>query len=210
MSKDADRWQRVEQVLDAAITMDPAQWPSMLDASCSGDPDLRAEVEALLAKLPQASSFLATPPAAAAAALLDAERTRFEGRLIGPYRIEREVGRGGMSRVFLASRADGEFEQQVAIKLLRPGLDSDLDLERIRAERQILAKLNHPNIARLLDGGVTPEGQPYLVLEFVAGMPIDQTAQSVQFRQASASRKPCRAKPITTATTIIGIPRMRR
>ena len=76
--------------------------------------------------------------------------------------------------MFLADRADGEFEQQVAIKLLRPGLDSDLDLERLRAERQILATLNHPNIARLLDGGVTDEGLPYLVLEYIDGQPLDR------------------------------------
>ena len=173
-----ERWQRVEQVLDAALTSDPSSWSSVLDEKCSGDPELRAEVEALLAKLPQASGFLSTPPGSVAAALIEetttSEQASFVGRRIGPYEIERELGRGGMSRVFLAHRADGEYEQQVAIKLLRPGLDSDLDLERLRGERQILAKLNHPNIARLLDGGVTPEGQPYLVLEFVDGLPIDK------------------------------------
>ena len=173
-----ERWQRVEEVLDAALTSDPSSWSSVLDEKCSGDPALRAEVEALLAKLPQATGFLATPPASVAAAFIEEtsanEQSTFVGRRIGPYEIERELGRGGMSRVFLAHRADGEYEQQVAIKLLRPGLDSDLDLERLRAERQILAKLNHPNIARLLDGGVTAQGQPYLVLEFVDGLPIDK------------------------------------
>jgi serine/threonine-protein kinase len=177
MSPDARQWQRVEELLDAALTLDPSRWPAMLDETCSGDPELRAEVEALLAKLPEAAGFLSTPPAAAAAALLDATSGSFTdpfvGRRFGPYVIDREIGRGGMSRVFLASRADGEFEQQVAIKLLRPGLDSALDLERLRAERQILAKLNHANIARLLDGGVTDEGLPYLVLEYVDGIPID-------------------------------------
>ena len=150
----------------------------MLDEKCSGDPALRAEVEALLAKLPQASAFLATPPGSVAAALIDEtsanEQSSFVGRRIGPYEIERELGRGGMSRVFLAHRADGEYEQQVAIKLLRPGLDSELDLERLRSERQILAKLNHPNIARLLDGGTSPDGLPYFVLEYVDGLPLDE------------------------------------
>ncbi|MFL5458126.1 MAG: tetratricopeptide repeat protein [Myxococcales bacterium] len=84
------------------------------------------------------------------------------------------MGRGGMSRVFLAERVDGQFEQQVALKLLRPGLDSDLDLARLRAERQILATLNHPNIARLYDGGVTEEGRPYLVMEYIDGQPLDR------------------------------------
>lgn len=95
------------------------------------------------------------------------------GQRLGPWRIMREIGRGGMSRVFAAERADGQFEQDVAIKLLRPGLDSELDRERFRVERQALASLNHANIARLLDGGVTDEGQPYLVMEFVDGQPID-------------------------------------
>jgi serine/threonine-protein kinase len=177
MRFDADRWQRVEQVLDRALTLEPASWPSLLDEACSGDPELRAEVEALLAKLPQASGFLASPPVGAAAALLQSVEggpDPFIGRRIGAYLVEREIGRGGMSRVFLAHRADGAFEQEVAIKLLRPGLDSELDLERLRTERQILAKLNHPNIARLLDGGVTDDGFPFLVLEYVDGAPIDQ------------------------------------
>ena len=79
-----------------------------------------------------------------------------------------------MSRVFLAERADGEFEQHVALKLLRPGFDSDIDVMRFRAERQILASLNHPNIARLFDGGVTDDGLPYLVLEYVDGVSVDR------------------------------------
>ena len=178
MSSDADRWQRVERVLDRALTLEPARWPSVLDEACSGDPELRAEVEALLARLPQASGFLSSPPDAVAAALLqsmtEGEPDPFIGRRIGSYLVDREVGRGGMSRVFLAHRADGAFEQEVALKLLRPGLDSELDLERLRAERQILAKLDHPNIARLLDGGVTDDGFPYLVLEYVNGAPIDR------------------------------------
>ena len=90
-----------------------------------------------------------------------------------------------MSRVFLAERADGQFEQQVALKLLRPGLDSEIDQERFRAERQILASLSHPNIARLLDGGVTEEGQPYLVLEHVDGQPIDGSGGARRARLSS-------------------------
>ena len=109
--------------------------------------------------------FLESPPAAAAAALVaearEAGREQLDDRRIGAYRLVREIGRGGMSRVFLAERADGEFEQRVALKVLRPGLDSEIDLERFRAERQILASLNHPNIARLLDGGVSDDGLPY-------------------------------------------------
>jgi tetratricopeptide (TPR) repeat protein/tRNA A-37 threonylcarbamoyl transferase component Bud32 len=173
---DAEHWRRMERVLDAALTREPAEWNAVLDQSCSGDPELRREVEALLRRVSTAQAFLVSPPAAVAAAVLAEARessTAHEGRRIGAYRIAREIGRGGMARVFLAERADGQFAQQVAIKLLRPGHDSDIDQGRFRAERQILASLHHPNIARLLDGGVTDEGQPYLVIEYVEGEPID-------------------------------------
>jgi serine/threonine-protein kinase len=179
---DVDRMRRVDAVLDAVLMSEPTQWPALLDAACSGDAELRREVEALLARLDTASRFLDSPPGAIAAALVAETRESddrlaadsFAGRRIGAYRIDRELGRGGMSRVFLADRADGEFEQKVALKLLRPGLDSDLDLARLRAERQILASLNHPNIARLFDGGVTEEGLPYLVMEYIDGEPLDR------------------------------------
>ncbi len=123
-------------------------------------------------------AFLDSPPAALASAVAaerrDAEPTaEWTGRRLGAYRIIREIGRGGMARVFLAERALGDFEQRVAVKLLRPGLDTPIDRSRFRAEQQILAWLDHPSIARLLDGGVTPEGQPYLILEFVDGQSID-------------------------------------
>ena len=186
---DAERWRRIGQVLDAALASEPAHWPAVLDATCAGAPDLRRDVEELLARVDDARRFLESPPASAAAAVLaevDAAQSTPPGSRIGAYRIEREIGRGGMSRVFLAERADGEFEQRVALKLLRPGLDTELDRARFRAERQILATLNHPNIARLLDGGLTNLGHPYLVLEYVEGQPIDdyceQHALTVQQR----------------------------
>lgn len=173
---DPERWQRIGHVLDAALASEPEHWPAVLDATCAGAPDVRAEVEQLLARLDDARGFLESPPAAAAAAVL-AERTASDGMTpggrVGPYRIVTEIGEGGMSRVFLAERADGEFEQRVALKLLRPGLDTEIDRARFRAERQILASLNHPNIARLLDGGLTDAGHPYLALEYVEGQPID-------------------------------------
>jgi eukaryotic-like serine/threonine-protein kinase len=177
-----DRLRRAEAVLDAALTREPTEWAALLDETCSGDPELRREVEALLARVNSAERFLESPPGTAAAALLaEAEahepsysaRTR-DGQRIGAYRVVRELGRGGMARVFLAERADGEFQQQVALKLLRPGLDSDLDRDRFRGERQILASLSHPNIARLFDGGVTEDGEPYLVMEYVEGEPLDR------------------------------------
>ena len=175
---DATYWRRVEQVLDLALESDPSSWPEVLDRVCSGDVALRTDAENLLSRYTAARSFLSAPPSAAAAALVaevrDGEPVEaIEGKRIGAWRIVRELGRGGMSRVYLAERADGAFEQRVALKLMRADLDSEIEHERFRAERQILASLNHPNIARLLDGGVTESGVHYLVLEYVDGKQID-------------------------------------
>lgn len=179
---EADRWRRVESVLDAVLERDRSEWPALLEETCRDDPDLQRQVEALLDRLDAASGFLESPPIAIAAALVaearEHEAVSAEGRRLGPWRLLAEIGRGGMGRVFLAERADGQFEQRVAIKLLRPGLDSDIDRIRFRTERQILASLNHPGIARLLDGGVTDDGQPYLVLEHVDGQPIDRHCEA--------------------------------
>jgi serine/threonine-protein kinase len=176
---DPNRWREIERVLDTALAREPREWQAVLDESCSNDPELRAEVESLLRHAANADRFPPSPPASLAAAIVsDVQRSesdrRWEDRRVGAYRLVREIGRGGMSRVFLAERADGQFEQRVALKLLRPGLDSELDQARFRHERQILASLNHPNIARLFDGGVTEDGVPYLVLEYIEGQPIDR------------------------------------
>ncbi|HUQ80082.1 MAG TPA: serine/threonine-protein kinase [Gemmatimonadaceae bacterium] len=179
---DADRLRHVANVLDAVLTREPTEWSSLLDEQCSGDPELRREVEARLARLDSARGFLTSPPGQAAAALvvesreLELERSLHarDGQRIGAYRVVHELGRGGMSRVFLAERADGQFHQRVALKVLRPGLDSESDQERFRSERQILASLNHPNIARLFDGGVTGDGVPYLAMEYIDGAPLDR------------------------------------
>lgn len=93
-------------------------------------------------------------------------------RLVGPYRLLRELGRGGMGAVWLAERADGQFEQRVALKLIKRGMDTRAVQRRFLAERQILARLEHPHIARLLDGGITADGRPYFALEFVDGVPL--------------------------------------
>ncbi|HZI40759.1 MAG TPA: serine/threonine-protein kinase [Gemmatimonadaceae bacterium] len=171
-----DHWKKVERIMDVVLESDPSHWGRILDEESQGDVALRQEVASLLNRYEAARFFLESPPAEAAAALVAEAREpaqEVEHRRIGAYRLVKQIGRGGMSRVFLAERADGAFEQQVAIKLLRPGLDSDIDHNRFRAERQILATLNHPNIARLLDGGIAADGTPYLVLEYVDGEPID-------------------------------------
>ena len=185
---DSEYWKRVERIIDVALESDPSRWSVVLDEESKGDTKLRADAANLLSRYSSARGFLDSPPAVAAAALVAEARDpaeQLEGQRIGAYRILRQIGRGGMSRVFLAERADGAFEQHVALKLLRPGLDSEIDHDRFRAERQILATLNHPNIARLLDGGISAEGVPYLALEFVDGQPIDDycEAKSLGVRQ---------------------------
>ena len=169
-----ERWIEIERLLDVALEHDPAAWPGLLDEACADDPALRREVEDLLHRYPAAEHFL---QASAASAFIEAEGyvpPSREGHRIGSYRILREVGHGGMGKVYLAERADGQFEQQVALKLLRPGFENTEMQHRFRTERQILASLNHAHIAQLLDGGITDDGQPYLAMEYIDGHPIDQ------------------------------------
>ena len=109
------------------------------------------------------------------------------GRRLGAYRIEREIGRGGMGAVYEAIRVDNEFNKRVAIKLVKRGMDTDFILRRFRNERQILAALDHPHIARLLDGGTTDDGLPYFVMEFIEGQPFIQLLRhsSIKHRRAA-------------------------
>ena len=181
---DESRLEHVIALFEQALSVPHDQRPEFVRRVSGDDAALRRELGSLLeAEGPAAAYFddladrVVSP---ACLALVDAVTVgpRWEGRRIGAYRLVREIGRGGMSRVFLAERADGEFEQQVALKLLRPGFDSDIDVMRFRAERQILASLSHPNVARLLDGGVTDDALPYLVLEYIDGEPVDRYCQS--------------------------------
>jgi eukaryotic-like serine/threonine-protein kinase len=176
-----EEWSRIEAILDEVLELDPAARAAALDSACCGNPGLRAHVDALLAADAHASIFLDAPAveyaagivaAGAAEQTLDSEEQ--PGDLIGPYRLIREIGHGGMGRVFLADRADGQFEQQVALKLVRSGPYGGEILQRFLRERQILARLEHPNIARLLDGGVTSDGRPYFAMEYVSGEPITE------------------------------------
>jgi serine/threonine-protein kinase len=163
------RWQQVARILDVALELTPEQQPAFLDQACAGDAGLRTEVEAMLAGA-GADGFLKDPAAVLAGPMLDTEVAVEEQ--IGPYRLVHELGHGGMGVVFLAERADGQFEQRVALKLIKRGMDSDEILRRFLAERQVLARLSHAHIARLLDGGVTSEGQPWFAMEYVDGVPL--------------------------------------
>jgi eukaryotic-like serine/threonine-protein kinase len=171
---DPERWSRVRRIFDEVYDLPAPERGPFLDAACT-DPGVRHEIESLLAEESDVHR-LVDNTALDATGLIDA-LTRV-GQQVGPYRLVRQLGTGGMGEVYLAERADGEFEQQVALKLVRSGLASAHLLARFRSERQILARLQHPNIARLLDGGLTDAGQPYLVMEYVDGRPIDEYADA--------------------------------
>jgi len=165
-----ERWQQVRGIFDQATSLPATERPAYLDQACTADPDLRREVDSLLLAHHEAGTeFLNTP-----AINLSRPAPSRVGRRIGAYNIIEEIGRGGMGEVYRAGRADGQYEKEVAIKLVRGGYNTASVLERFRHERQILASLDHPNIARLLDGGTTDEGLPYLVMELIEGTPIDQ------------------------------------
>jgi serine/threonine protein kinase/tetratricopeptide (TPR) repeat protein len=170
------RFERLEALFHEALPLSPEERPALLEGACRDDPALKTEVERLLAAHEKAGEFIQVP--AATLGGMGAADESLEGRRIGPYRVVRVLGRGGMGAVYLAERADGSFTQRVAIKLIKRGMDTDHVLARFRAERQILASLNHPNIARLLDGGSTADGLPYLVMEYIDGQPIDAYADA--------------------------------
>jgi WD40 repeat protein len=166
-------WQRVGELLAAARALPETERCSFLDRSCAGDPGLRAEVESLLQHVAEDSELLEAVQNAATDLLKDeAPPAGSEGTRIGPYRLIRPLGSGGMATVWLAVRDDDEYRKEVAIKLMHvegsPALHA-----RFLSERQILATLDHANIARLLDGGTTDTGVPYVVMEHVEGQPID-------------------------------------
>lgn len=170
-----ERWQQVRALLDHALELNSAEQKLYLDQACANDAELRSEVESLLASHQKAGSVFLKDPAInlLAKSELPAKLTNV-GRRIGAYQILEEIGEGGMGEVYRAVRADGQYEKEVAIKMVRGGYDSKSIVERFRNERQILAGLDHINIARLLDGGTTDEGIPYLVMELIDGIPIDR------------------------------------
>jgi non-specific serine/threonine protein kinase/serine/threonine-protein kinase len=172
---DAQQWERLKTVVADALEKDePSERRALIARACHDDPAVLREAEAMLAFSPQR---LEAQAETMATALRRTEPNRAEER-IGSYRIIRELGRGGMGAVYLAERADDVFEKQVAIKLLKRGTDTDEVLRRFRSEREILARLEHPNIARLIDGGTTDDGLPYFVMEHVVGQPVTDFCSS--------------------------------
>lgn len=175
-----ERWAAVKQIVGDALERAAGERAALLDEACAGDPALRAEAESLLTAHDGRDDFLDTRPRPLAPVEacegddhgLAGGRDR-SGERIGPYRVIRTLGHGGMGSVVLAVRADDAFCKQVAIKIAGRGVEAAFFVDRFRQERQILASFEHPHIARLLDGGTTDDGSPYLVMEYVDGEPID-------------------------------------
>jgi serine/threonine protein kinase len=172
-----ERWQQIKGVLDEALELKAPQRSAFLDQACEGDQSLRQEVESFLASDSDGEEgFLEKP--LVGPAIAEDETQSWVGRRIGSYEVIEMIGEGGMGSVYRAGRADEQYKKQVAIKVVKRGLDTPFALARFRAERQILANLEHPNIARLLDGGTTDAGLPYVVMELVDGLPMDEYCES--------------------------------
>jgi serine/threonine protein kinase/Flp pilus assembly protein TadD len=170
-------WDKIKEIYFAADELAPGdERERYLAEVCEEDEELRRAVEKLLGHEEAAENLMSRPLMDVSGVHVFAEMidnaNPLIGRQIGAYRLEKEIGRGGMGAVYLAERADGSFRQQVAVKLVKRGMDTDFILRRFRQERQILASLNHPNIARLLDGGTTADDLPFFVMEFVEGKPL--------------------------------------
>ena len=175
-------WKEIEAIFELACEMPPGRQEAFVSEQCAGRPELKAEVEKLLRNADSSNTFLESPVwtdsfldssiKKVISNSFDSEsgsQSDFTGMVVGPYKLVTEIGRGGMGTVYRAERVDGEFTQEVAVKLLKRGLDSDFIVKRFRHERQILASFEHPFISRLLDGGTTPDGLPFFVMEFIRG-----------------------------------------
>jgi eukaryotic-like serine/threonine-protein kinase len=169
-----EEWQRLRPILESALELDSAHRTAYLDGACA-DGSLRREVESLIAVHEQAGTNVLEPGSAVKLKLDEEAQFRLlHGKRIGVYEIAEEIAVGGMGAVYRAIRADGQYKQQVALKIVRSELGAEFTAARFRNERQILATLDHPNIAKILDGGTTVDGLPYFVMEFIDGLPITE------------------------------------
>ena len=170
----SDKWHRVRELFESVCDLDPKERRARLNEACDGDAELRAEIESLIHAHDNTPSFFEDPGVGSAAELFPAGDTASRvHEQVGAYVLQRLIASGGMGTVYEAVRADGEYEKTVAIKLINPGMVSRDMLRRFRTERQALAKLDHPYIGRLLDGGVASDDAPYLVMEYIDGVSID-------------------------------------
>ncbi len=173
-----EQWHKIKDLLATVIQLPAQDRPAYLDKACVGDAALRAELESLIAahEIAQEGHFERHPLSTGLGNYPDddlGQSSKFVGQDFGAYRIDAEIGRGGMGKVYRAQRADDRFSKKVAIKLLDGAALSERSLRLFRHEREILANLEHPNIARLLDAGENEDGVPYFVMEYVDGQPID-------------------------------------
>ena len=177
-----DDWEKVQRLFEATVKLEPAERREFLERAVADQPELRSDVEALLRSDADAGGFLESILEAGTALLASDQSSLAERARVGPYRLVRQIGLGGMGAVYLAERDDEEFQQRVAVKLVTPGLYNEEVQRRFRDERQILARLEHPNIARLLDGGTTDSGTPYFVMEYIEGEPLDVYCDRLKLR----------------------------
>lgn len=171
---------RVKELFDAVSDLAPAERAKVLERDCADETAIRREVESLLAADSRGGDFIERPMGSLPPKFFQRESETLIGRRFGAYEVLREIGRGGLGVVYLATRADEQFEKSVAIKLIKRGLDTDEIQRRFRTERQILATLEHPNIARLIDAGTTENGLSYFVMEYVEGVPITHYCASIK------------------------------
>ncbi|MGE5413020.1 MAG: serine/threonine-protein kinase [Syntrophomonadaceae bacterium] len=223
---DPHRWREAKRILGEALERPAAERLTFIAEACRGDEELRRDVESLSEAADDSESILDEPLGAGGMSPLKAHpRDSRAGERIAAYELLRELGEGGMGAVYLARRADDQFRKEVAIKLIRPGMSSEFVLQRFLSERQILASLEHPHIARLIDGGTTAAGEPYFVLEYVEGEPLieycDRRALSV-FERVRLFVEVCRAvhyahqnlvvhrdlKPANILITADGVPKL--
>ena len=191
-----EQWQNVKGKIDSLLALETSQRSAYLDQIAGSDPQLRRELESLLVShRDMAADFLNVPVFSGSVASISPAASMI-GQRLGAYQIVSEIGKGGMGEVYRALRVDAQYHKEVAIKAIRAGRESAFVVSRFKNERQILAKLEHPNIARLLDGGTTPEGVPYLVMELIEGESIiefcnrrglDVTARLKLFLQVCAA-----------------------
>jgi serine/threonine protein kinase len=171
-----ENWDRIQEIFLEATDLPPAERAAFLDRTCNDDQEVRMEVESLLCADATGASAVCAAIESEVTSMVD-ESSLVDARL-GSYRLLKEIGRGGMGTVYLAERADGQFQKQVAVKMVRPGMDTEFILARFRRERQVLGRLDHPNIGRLLDGGTARNGTPYFVMEYIDGDRITRYCES--------------------------------
>ncbi len=172
-----ERYQRIKQLFEAVVGQPDGSRGAFLDRECGDDPQLRSQIESMLESDQEGADFLEAPAVVSFSRLLNREPESLVGQRIGPYKILRELGKGGMAVVYQATRDDLPSNSTVAIKFIKSSAGSDIIARRFRQERQILAALEHPNIAQLLDGGTLEDCRPFFVMEYVEGKPIDVYAR---------------------------------